>query len=152
MSDILPRYLVPFQPKELTHRFTDVLIIGGGLAGLRAANAVDSKNNVILVTKDHLEQSNSHFAQGGIASVTHPDDRFENHVEDTLTAGGKLCDPEIVEMVIREAPSRIAELIQWGTQFDQDAGDLQLGREGGTAITGFYTHWEMRPEKKSFEQ
>jgi len=131
MSDILPRYLVPFQPKELTHRFTDVLIIGGGLAGLRAANAVDSNNNVILVTKDHLEQSNSHFAQGGIASVTHPDDRFENHVEDTLTAGGKLCDPEIVEMVIREAPSRIAELIQWGTQFDQDAGDLQLGREGG---------------------
>jgi L-aspartate oxidase len=127
----IPRYLTPFHPKQLPHFFTDVLIIGGGLAGLRAANAVDSSQSVLVVTKDVLRQSSSAYAQGGIAGVMDPDDRFEDHVTDTLTAGGRLCDPRIVEMVVREAPQRIAELIQWGTQFDQQAGSLTLGREGG---------------------
>jgi L-aspartate oxidase len=125
------RYLVPFDPKKLTHRFTDVLIIGGGLAGLRAANAVAPENHVILVTKEQLQQSNSNYAQGGIASVTHPDDHFDNHVRDTLTAGGDLCNRDVVEMVIREAPERVAELVSWGTDFDQSDGTPLLGREGG---------------------
>ena len=60
-----------------------------------------------------------------------PEDRFEDHIADTLTAGGKLCDPAVVEMVVREAPDRIRELIGWGTQFDVEAGELALGREGG---------------------
>jgi len=108
-----------------------VLIIGGGLAGLRAAIAVDSGLSVLVVTKDRLDESNSAYAQGGIAGVMTADDRFENHVADTLTAGGELCDPQVVEMVVREAPQRIRELIQWGTQFDTKAGELVLGREGG---------------------
>ncbi|MDA1054583.1 MAG: L-aspartate oxidase [Planctomycetota bacterium] len=126
-----PRYLVPFHPKQLPHYFTDVLIIGGGLAGLRAANAVDSKLSVLVVTKDELEQSNSNYAQGGIAGVLGPEDRFEDHIADTLTAGGDLCDQQVVEMVVREAPGHINELINWGTQFDRESGKLTLGREGG---------------------
>lgn len=126
-----PRYLAPFHPKHVPHYFTDVLIIGGGLAGLRAANAVDSNQSVLVVTKDELKQSNSNYAQGGIAGVMTPEDRFEDHIADTVTAGGELCDKQVVEMVVREAPDHIHELIRWGTEFDREAGELTLGREGG---------------------
>ncbi|MHB1036721.1 MAG: L-aspartate oxidase [Pirellulales bacterium] len=125
------RYLVPFHPKRVPHHFTDVLIIGGGLAGLRAAVEIDPKLSVLVVTKRGLLQSNSHFAQGGIAAVVDPEDRFEDHVADTLEAGGTLCDREVVEMVVRDAPHRIHELIEWGAKFDHAPGGLALGREGG---------------------
>ncbi len=131
MSLLTPRYLVPFSPRELPHYFADVLVIGGGLAGLRAANAIDPSLRVLVVTKDAIQQSNSSYAQGGIAGVLDPDDRFEEHVNDTLVAGGTLCDESVVDMVIREAPRRIQELIDWGTHFDEHAGRITLGREGG---------------------
>jgi L-aspartate oxidase len=108
-----------------------VLIIGGGVAGLRAAMAADPHLSVLVITKDSIVQSNSNYAQGGIAGVLDPEDRFENHVADTLTAGGDLCDRDVVEMVVREAPRRIHELIEWGAHFDLEAGELALGREGG---------------------
>jgi len=126
-----PRYLLPIDSRRAVHRFTDILIIGGGLAGLRAAGAVESNQSVLVVTKDQLRESNSNYAQGGIAGVLDPDDRFEDHVADTIAAGGNLCDPEIVDMVIREGPRRIEELVRWGTKFDQHNGALRLGREGG---------------------
>ena len=126
-----PRYLLPFDSRRALHRFTDILVIGGGLAGLRAANAVESNQTVLVVTKDRLRESNSNYAQGGIAGVLDPDDSFQSHVNDTLVAGGNLCDREIVEMVIREGPRRIEELVRWGTEFDQSGGELSLGREGG---------------------
>jgi len=131
MSQRIPRYLVNFDPRNCIHRFTDVLIIGGGLAGLRAANSVSPEQSVLVVTKDRLQQSNSAYAQGGIAGVLDPQDRFEDHIRDTLTAGGDLCDRDIVEMVVREAPERILELIEWGTRFDRQDGSLSLGLEGG---------------------
>ncbi|MDX1947336.1 MAG: L-aspartate oxidase [Pirellulaceae bacterium] len=131
MTLLTPRYLVPFQPRELPHYFADVLVIGGGLAGLRAAHAIDPRLSVLVVTKDAIEQSNSNYAQGGIAGVLDPDDHFEEHVQDTLVAGGTLCDEQVVEMVVREAPERIQELIDWGTHFDEHAGKITLGREGG---------------------
>ena len=131
MPDITPRYLVPFHPNVFAQRFTVVLFIRGGLACLRAAKAVVPSNNLMIVTKDRLQQSNSNYAQGGIAGVMHPEDNFENHIQDTLTAGGSLCDQDIVGMVIKEAPDRIRELMQWGTNFDKDSGQLSLGREGG---------------------
>ena len=126
-----PRYLVPFHPKRVPHFFADVLIVGGGLAGLRAALAVDRRLSVLVVSKDELQQSSSAMAQGGIAAVLAPDDRFEDHVEDTLSAGGCLCDRRVVEQVVREAPERIKELIDWGTRFDRSGDHLALGREGG---------------------
>lgn len=133
MPETIPRYLVAFQPKRVPHYFTDILIIGGGLAGLRAAIEIDPELSCVCVTKDVVQQSNSNFAQGGIAGVLDPDDRFEDHITDTLTAGGELCHRDVVDMVVREAPERIQELIQWGTRFDEteDTGQLQLGREGG---------------------
>jgi L-aspartate oxidase len=128
-----PRYLVPFHPKQTAHFFTDILIVGGGLAGLRAALAVPPQLSALVVTKDVLNQSNSTYAQGGIASVIDPEDRFEDHIRDTIVAGAGLCNDAVVDMVVREAPRHIAELITWGTHFDERAtGDgLLLGREGG---------------------
>jgi L-aspartate oxidase len=126
-----PRYLVAFGPQRVPHCFTDVLILGGGLAGLRAALAVDPRLAVTVVTKEDLQASSSQWAQGGIASVVDPEDRFDNHVADTLTAGCGLCHEDVVDAVIREAPGRIAELIAWGTRFDSANGSLELGREGG---------------------
>ena len=126
-----PRYLAAFGPQRVPHCFTDVLILGGGLAGLRAALAVDPRLSVTVVTKDDLQTSSSQWAQGGIASVVDPEDRFDNHVADTLTAGCGLCHPDVVDAVVRESPARIAELIAWGTRFDSHNGALELGREGG---------------------
>jgi L-aspartate oxidase len=125
------RYLIRFGPKQTPHLFTDVLVIGAGIAGLRAALEVPESLQVLVVTKDTIQQSNSSWAQGGIASVLAPEDRFENHIEDTLTAGAGLCDRAIVELVVREAPEQIAELVRWGTQFDLEDGHLALTREGG---------------------
>lgn len=125
------RYLIPFGPKQTPHRFTDILVIGAGIAGLRAALEVPPALEVLVVTKDSIQQSNSAYAQGGIAGVLSPEDRFENHIEDTLRAGGGLCDPEVVELVVREAPEHIQQLIDWGTRFDLEDGQLALTREGG---------------------
>jgi L-aspartate oxidase len=125
------RFLVPFGPKQTPHFFTDILIIGGGIAGLRAALAVSGEFDVLVVTKDAIQQSNSAYAQGGIAGVLAPEDRFENHIEDTISAGAGLCDRRVVEMVVREAPEQINELVRWGTNFDLEDGHLALTREGG---------------------
>ena len=125
------RYLVQFDPKHTPHLFIDILVIGAGISGLRAALEVPPALNVLVVTKDNIEQSNSVYAQGGIAGVLSPEDRFENHIEDTIQAGGGLCHRDIVEMVVREAPQQINDLIAWGTHFDEEDGHLALTREGG---------------------
>jgi L-aspartate oxidase len=116
------RYLVRFGPKQTPHVFTDVLIIGGGIAGLRAALEVPPDLNVLVVTKDRVQLSNSSWAQGGIAAVRSPEDRFEDHIQDTRTAGAGLCDPDVVALVVREAPKQIDDLIRMGTHFDDDVG------------------------------
>jgi L-aspartate oxidase len=125
------RYLVSFDARTTFHRFTDVLVVGAGIAGLRAALEVPADLNVLVVTKDRVTESNSSYAQGGIAGVLSPEDRFENHVEDTLVAGDGLCDREVVELVVREAPAQIEQLVRWGTKFDLENGALALTREGG---------------------
>jgi L-aspartate oxidase len=129
--DAARRYLVGFDPRDLPHHFTDVLVIGGGLAGLRAALGIREPSRVLVVTKDEVRESNSAYAQGGIAGVLDPEDCFDDHIADTLAAGKGLCDPEIVAMVVREAPARIHELIGWGTHFDERDGQVALTLEGG---------------------
>jgi L-aspartate oxidase len=125
------RYLVRFHPKRISHVFTDVLIVGGGIAGLRAALEIPAAFNVIVVSKDVLAQSNSAYAQGGIAGAMDPVDDTSSHAADTMAAGKGLCDEKIVEMVVREAPERIQELIEWGANFDLENGELALTQEGG---------------------
>lgn len=118
---------------------TDFLIIGSGIAGLSYAYKVAEyflqKNepiSITIVTKDKVEESNTKYAQGGIAAVTKTTDSFTNHVQDTLIAGDGLCDEEIVKMVVEEAPERIQELINWGTNFDKnEKGEYDLAKEGG---------------------
>lgn len=135
LSDLLisspHRYLVRFHPKRIAHAFTDVLIIGSGIAGLRAALEVPSGLQQIIISKDQVALSNSAWAQGGIAGVLDPVDEFSNHVADTLAAGKGICDPRIVELVVHEAPDRIRELVEWGAVFDRENGSIALTREGG---------------------
>ena len=125
------RTLVSLDARRATHRFADVLVIGAGIAGLRAALEVPPHLEVLVVTKDNVAESNSRYAQGGIAGVRAPEDRFENHVGDTLVAGDGLCDAAVVDHVVREAPAEIDKLIEWGTHFDLENGELALTREGG---------------------
>ncbi|MFO8234628.1 MAG: L-aspartate oxidase [Bacteroidales bacterium] len=110
----------------------DFLVLGSGIAGLSYALKVAYKGKVGLITKTHLEETNTKYAQGGIASVMYPPDAYEKHVKDTMIAGDGLCNREVVDMVVKEAPSQIQQLIEWGIEFDKkEDGKYDLGREGG---------------------
>jgi L-aspartate oxidase len=114
---------------------SDVLIIGSGIAGLSLALKAATCGSVTIVTKDSLPESNSAYAQGGIASVWSPEDSFDAHIKDTLVAGAGLCHPDVVEVVVKEGPDRIRELIALGTNFSRRPGgeesEYDLGLEGG---------------------
>ena len=113
--------------------FCDVLIIGSGIAGLTSAwKLAKSGKDVLVVTKKLKTESNTNYAQGGIAAVMSPTDSIEEHIHDTLVAGDGLCIPEVVQFVVSKAPDRIKELINIGVQFTvRSEGDLDLAREGG---------------------
>src|SRR5438067_7789711 len=132
------RYLVPFKAARLPQQITDVLVIGGGVAGLRAAiAAAENGAEVLLLTKDTVEQSNTWYAQGGIAAVLQPLDSVEAHVRDTEIVGVGLCDEKAVRLVVEEGPKRVLELLSWGANFDKKAGnphDLAFGLEGGHSV------------------
>lgn len=125
------RYLVRFHPKRIPHMFTDVLVIGAGIAGIRAALDIDPRLRVVIVTKDSVDLSSSAWAQGGIAGVLDPSDDVRNHAIDTIEAGAGLCDQEVVDAVVQEAPELIRQLSGLGAQFDLIEGDFALTREGG---------------------
>src|SRR5207248_10458904 len=127
------RYLLPFKAARLPQQITDVLVIGGGVAGLRAAIEASRSADVILLAKDTIEQSNTWYAQGGIAAVLQPTDSVEAHVRDTEIVGVGLCDEKAVRMVVEEGPKRVLELLSWGAHFDKKVGnphDLAFGLEG----------------------
>src|SRR5207248_9001614 len=132
------RYLIPFKAARLPQQFTDVLVIGGGVAGLRAAiAAADGGAEVLLLTKDTIDQSNTWYAQGGIAAVLQPADSVESHINDTKIGGAGLCDDEAVRITVTEGPARVLELLSWGANFDKQAGnpyDLAFTREGGPSF------------------
>src|SRR5271170_6642635 len=116
----------------------DYLVLGSGIAGLTFALKVAPHGRVAIVTKKDRAESNTNYAQGGIASVTSKEDSFESHVRDTLVAGAGLCKENVVRTIVEEGPARIAELIELGMKFseselrDRSGGtQLDLGREGG---------------------
>jgi L-aspartate oxidase len=129
--EVRRRYLVRFDPKRVPHMFTDVLVLGAGIAGVRAALEIDPRLRVVIITKDRIDLSNSAWAQGGIAGVLDPADHVRNHVTDTLTAGAGLCDREVVERVVQSAPELIRELAAFGANFDKKDGQIALTTEGG---------------------
>jgi len=115
---------------------TNFLIIGSGAAGLTLAVKLAEKfpkKKITVVTKADQAESNTKYAQGGVAAVFDlKEDSFQKHIEDTLIAGDGLCDKTVVEMVIKDGPKRLRELMDWGAHFDTDAdGELTLGKEGG---------------------
>ncbi len=110
----------------------DFLVIGSGLAGLSFALKVAEHGQVCIVTKTHIEETNTQYAQGGIAAVTYEPDTYEKHISDTLVAGDGLCDEQVVRELVRDAPKQIDELIRWGASFDKKSnGEYDLAREGG---------------------
>src|ERR1700687_648299 len=108
--------------KPLTAMDADFLVLGSGLAGLSFALKAAQSGTVIVLTKDRLPESATAYAQGGIASVWSSEDSFEEHSQDTMTAGGDLCHGDIVDLVVREGPERIRELIALGTRFSLRPG------------------------------
>jgi L-aspartate oxidase len=108
---------------------TDFIVVGSGIAGLRAAIALAPSGQVTLLTKDQISESNTEYAQGGIAVVLSDDDRIELHVQDTLDAGAGLCDEGAVKVLIEEGPRYILELIHHGAEFDRVEGDLAFTQE-----------------------
>lgn len=116
----------------MVHKF-DFLVIGSGIAGMSFALKVAEKGKVAVICKTGLEEANTFYAQGGIASVTNTlVDNFEKHIEDTMIAGDYISDRAAVEKVVREAPGQIEELISWGVDFDKnEKGEFDLHKEGG---------------------
>ncbi len=114
------------------NRTTDILVIGTGIAGLAFALKVADHAEVVLVCKSKIDDTNTSFAQGGIASVMYSPDNFEKHVQDTLVCGDGMCDEEVVRMVVASAPEQIRQLVDWGVKFDRSpTGEYDLAREGG---------------------
>ena len=141
---------------------SDVLVIGSGIAGLTFALKIAKSNpklSVTIVSKASEGESNTKYAQGGIAVVLDKNDSFEKHIEDTLIAGDGICDEGVVKMVVEEAPMRLKEIIDWGAEFDTNqAGEYDLGKEGGHGenrivhhkdVTGLEIERKLRSQVKA---
>ena len=116
---------------------TDFLVLGTGIAGLSFAIKAAELGTVAMVTKKNKTDSNTNLAQGGIAVVQDQTDRFEYHINDTLTCGAGLSNEEVVRFVVTEGPERIRELVKWGVEFTRSEADperFDLGREGGHSM------------------
>jgi L-aspartate oxidase len=125
------RYLVDIDSISTNQLHADTVVVGAGIAGLRAAIEASNNQNVIILCKGTLEDSNTWMAQGGIASVLKTEDSFESHIQDTINTGCGMCDEEIVELVVREGPSLLKQLLQWGVEFDMAGTEMATTMEGG---------------------
>lgn len=127
---MIPRYLVNFDLSELPVVDTDVIVIGSGIAGLYTAIRAGEDHHVTMITKRSLMESNTRYAQGGIAAVFSEEDSPQSHREDTLLAGAGLCSSEAVDILVQEGPDRVKELMKLGTAFDLVDGEIALTKEG----------------------
>jgi L-aspartate oxidase len=124
-------YLVDLDLRRVPALAPDVVVIGSGIAGLSAALVAAENASVTVLAKSQLQESNTYYAQGGVAAALAPDDSPDAHLRDTLDAGAGLCDEAAVRMLVQEGPARVKELIAWGTPFDREAGALSFNLEGG---------------------
>lgn len=127
---MIPRYLVDFDPDSLPEIETDVIVIGAGIAGLYTALNSSKTGRVLMITKKSLFDSNTRYAQGGIAAVISDEDSPEFHFQDTLVAGAGLCDEEAVDVLVHEGPEGVNALVRYGTHFDEEDGRYALTKEG----------------------
>ncbi len=125
------RYLVNVDSISAHQLFTDCLVIGAGIAGLRAALEAAERHSIIIVCKGNAEDSNTFKAQGGIASVLDKADTFESHIADTLKTGCGICDEGVVDLVVRQGPELVEQLLEWGTEFDLRENHFAATLEGG---------------------
>ena len=125
------RYLINIDTISARQLFTDCLVIGAGIAGLRAAIKAAEHSNVIVACKDSMQNSNTWLAQGGIASVLEKTDTFESHITDTLNTGCGISNKTIVDSVIRQGPELIEQMLKWGTDFDMTDDHIATTLEGG---------------------
>jgi L-aspartate oxidase len=129
-KNMIPRYLIDFDLERLPRVDTDVVVVGAGIAGLFTALQASEHSQVIIIAKKTLADSNSQFAQGGIAAVIAEDDSPAFHREDTLFAGAGLCSEQAVDVLVHEGPQAVRALIDLGTNFDRENGMLALTQEG----------------------
>lgn len=127
---------------------TDFLVIGSGIAGLTFALKTSQKlpdSKITIITKADESESNTKYAQGGIAvALDKVFDSYQKHIDDTLVCGDGLCNPAIVELVVKEGPERLAEFIEWGANFDRNkSGNYDLGREGGHSVNRILHHKDV---------
>ncbi|WPS87960.1 L-aspartate oxidase [Brevibacillus halotolerans] len=128
---MFPRHVLNYQTDHLPNMYTDVIVVGCGIAGLYTALEASKKAKVVLISKKSLQDSNTRWAQGGIAAVTAQNDSPALHRQDTMLAGAGICTYEAVDVLVHEGPKRLQELITYGTQFDKDSnGEYELTREG----------------------
>lgn len=122
---------------------TEFLVVGSGIAGIWYALRMAEHGRVTVITKKDKAESNTNYAQGGIAAVMSPLDSFESHIEDTLSAGAGICDRAVVEIVVREGPDCVRELMALGAKFSRRDDHLHLGREGGHSAHRIVHHADM---------
>jgi L-aspartate oxidase len=128
---MLPRYLISLPFFKKIHKYCDCIIIGSGIAGLSTAMRLAQNNNIKVITKSSLADSTTWYAQGGIAAAIKKPDFWKKHYEDTIVAGQGLCDKKAVEILVKNAPKMIEDLIEIGTNFDISEGEISLTTEGG---------------------
>ena len=120
------QFLIDVDLRRIPSLSPDVLIVGSGIAAISAAIVVAESASVLLVTKSRIQESNTFYAQGGVAVALDPLDELEAHFQDTLIAGAGLCDEAAVRKLVTEGPERVRQLIEWGTPFDRENGKIDF--------------------------